>query len=154
MVSMGKYFTLNELTKSVIAARNGIDNIPSSEEIESLKILVKYVLDPIRENFNKPVMINSGFRNKQVNKIAKGQDKSQHVLGEAADIEILGVSNYDLACWIKNNLIFDQLILEFATRGDPTSGWVHVSYTNRKPNKKECLTIFTKEGYLNGIIKP
>ena len=147
---LGKYFSLEEMTKSQTAIRRGIDNIPSDQELENLVELVKNVLDPIREHFGKPVTVNSGYRGKKLNKAIKGSKNSQHCKGQAADIEIIGISNYDLACWIRDNMDFDQLILEFHNRKVPDSGWVHVSWNSPKKNRKQTLTIDsngTKQGF-------
>ena len=73
--------------------------------------------------------------------------KSQHCKGEAADLEIFGVANNELADWIKENLMFDQLILEYYIPGEPNSGWVHVSYTKEiNANRKEYLMAIKKDG--------
>ena len=140
-MKLGKYFSLEEMIKSQTAIRRGIDNIPSDDELESLFELVKNVLDPIREHFGLPVTVNSGYRGKKLNKAIKGSKNSQHCKGQAADIEIIGISNYDLACWIRDNMEFDQLILEFHNRKVPDSGWVHVSWVSPKKNRKQTLTI-------------
>ena len=149
-MKLGKYFSLEEMIKSQTAIRRGIDNIPSDDELESLFELVKNVLDPIREHFGLPVTVNSGYRGKKLNKAIKGSKNSQHCKGQAADIEIIGISNYDLACWIRDNMEFDQLILEFHNRKVPDSGWVHVSWVSPKKNRKQTLTIDntgTKAGF-------
>jgi len=140
-MKLGKYFSLSEMVKSQTAIRKGIDNLPNDEQIEALIELVENVLDPVREHFGRPVTVNSGFRGKKLNKAIGGSKSSQHCKGEAADIEIPGVSNPEVAEWIKNNLDFDQLILEFHTSGIPDSGWVHVSWRSSKKNRKQVLTI-------------
>lgn len=83
--------------------------------------------------------VRSGYRSPRVNELAGSSSTSQHLLCEAADVEIAGVDNYELAVWIRDNLDFDQLILEFYT-GEPTSGWIHVS-CKTAGNRNECLTI-------------
>jgi len=140
-MKLGKYFSLSEMVKSQTAIRKGIDNLPNDEQVEALIELVENVLDPVREHFGRPVTVNSGFRGKKLNKAIGGSKSSQHCKGEAADIEIPGVSNPEVAEWIKNNLDFDQLILEFHTSGIPDSGWVHVSWRSSKKNRKQVLTI-------------
>lgn len=85
------------------------------------------VLQPVRDNFNKPVVISSGYRSPAVNRAIGGSSKSQHMTGQAADFIIPWIDNYDVANWIKNNLKYDQLILEFYLGGN--SGWVHVGYS-------------------------
>jgi len=140
-MKLGKYFSLNEMTKSQTAIRKGIDNMPGEKELEALKQLVQHVLDPVREHFAKPVTVNSGFRSVKLNRAIGGSSRSQHCKGEASDIEIVTVSNYELACWIRDNLEFDQLILEYHDRDIPDSGWVHVSWKSPKKNRKQVLTI-------------
>lgn len=156
-MNLSKNFTLNELTKSQTAIRNGLDNTPGQVEIDNLTILCNKILEPVRKNFKKPVIVSSGYRSPAVNAKAGGAKNSQHRTGQAADIEIPGVSNYELAKWIADNLEFDQVILEFYTPGDPSSGWVHVSYAG-SANRKQKLTasrvktaLGLKTVYSNGL---
>ena len=135
-------FTLQELIKSQTALRKGINNKPASPDIVvNLQTLCEKVLQPVREHFGKPVTVNSGYRCPKLNKAIGSSSKSQHTKGLAADIEIPGVSNKELAEYIESNLPFDQLILEFYNGVDPNSGWVHVSYVNDDKNRKQTLTI-------------
>ena len=120
-------FTLKELTKSQTATRKGIDNEPGTAEIENLIHLAKTILQPVREHFGKPVMISSGYRSPALCEAIGSSAKSQHAKGEAADFEIGGVDNKELAAWIAANCEFDQLILEFYDGVDPNSGWIHCS---------------------------
>ena len=147
-------FSLAEMTKSDTALRLDMDNTPGPEEIENMTRLCECVLQPVRNHFGKGVKVNSGFRHPDVNAKVGGSKTSDHCKGMAADIEIPGVANADLAKWIVDNLEFRQVILEFYTPGVPDSGWVHVSY-NPSDNKKQVLTATKKEGktvYLNGLI--
>ena len=135
-------FTLQELIKSQTALRKGINNKPASPDIVvNLQTLCEKVLQPVRDHFGKPVTVNSGYRCPKLNKAIGSSSKSQHTKGLAADIEIPGVSNKELAEYIESNLPFDQLILEFYNGVDPNSGWVHVSYVNDDKNRKQTLTI-------------
>lgn len=149
-MKLGNYFWLSEMTRSQTALRRGIDNTPNNEEIENLKNLVYYVLDPVRDFFRLPVTVNSGFRCQDLNKALGSKTTSQHTQGKAADIEIPTVSNLDLAKWISDNMDFDQLILEFHTVGDPRSGWVHVSWDSKENNRRQVLTI-NKDGTSIGL---
>jgi hypothetical protein len=147
-------FTLSELTKSETALRYDMDNTPTQEVIGCLQALAVYVLQPVREHYATGVKVNSGFRHPEVNAKVGGSKTSDHCRGMAADIEIPGVSNYELAHWIQENLSFTQVILEFYTPGVPDSGWVHVSYD---PNnlKKQSLTATKQDGktvYLQGLV--
>lgn len=147
-------FTLSELTKSETALRHGMDNTPGETEIANLKTLAEKVLQPVREHYQKGVKVNSGYRAPEVNQKVGGSRTSDHCKGQAADIEIPGVPNADLAKWITENLDFTQVILEFYTQGIPDSGWVHVSYDPQNL-KKQALTAVKQNGktvYLPGLV--
>ena len=147
-------FSLEELTKSETALRMGLDNEPNDEQLANLVALCECVLQPVRDHFGKGVKVNSGLRTLPVNRAIGSADHSDHTKGMAADIEIPGVANSDLAQWIVDNLEFRQVILEFYTPGIPDSGWVHVSY-NPADNKKQVLTATKQNGktvYLNGLV--
>ena len=153
-MNLTKNFTLEEMTKSETALRYDIDNTPNEQEISAMKLLAEKVLQPVRDHFGKGVKVNSGFRNQDVNQKVGGSRNSDHTRGQACDIEIPGVPNAELAEWIKDNLQFNQLILEFYTPGIPDSGWVHVSYIP-EDNKKQVLTATKKDGktvYLQGLV--
>lgn len=147
-------FSLAEMTKSETALRLGLDNEPNDEQLANLVALCENVLQPVRDHFGKGVKVNSGLRTLPVNRAIGSADHSDHVKGMAADIEIPGVANAELAQWIVDNLEFRQTILEFYTPGIPDSGWVHVSY-NPADNKKQVLTATKQNGktvYLNGLV--
>ena len=147
-------FTLAEMTKSETALRKGLDNTPGETEIANLQLLCEKVLQPVRDHFGKGVKVNSGFRHPEVNAAVGGSRTSDHCQGQAADIEIPGVANAELAEWIKDNLEYRQLILEFYTPGIPDSGWVHVSY-DPADLKKQVLTATKQDGktvYLPGLV--
>jgi len=144
-MNLSKNFTLSEMTKSETALRHDMDNTPGEKEIGNLKLLCEKVLQPIRDHYGKGVKVNSGFRHPEVNAKVGGSKTSDHCLGQAADIEIPGVANAELAEWIKDNLEFRQLILEFYTPGIPDSGWVHVSYV-LEDNKKQVMTATKRDG--------
>ena len=132
-------FTLDELIKSQVAERKGINNNPSPEQIENLKALAVNILQPIRSHYNEPLQISSGFRCAELGIAIGSSVNSQHVADDnaaAADFEIPGVDNRELAKWIRSELEFDQLILEFYRDNEPTSGWIHCSYsTNNNRNQ-------------------
>lgn len=144
-MKLSKNFSLKELTKSQTAMRNDIDNSPNTEQIVNLTALCNCVLQPIRDEHGR-VDINSGLRVLELNRKIGSSDNSQHVLGMAADIECPDVDNFELAKWINDNLDFDQLILEFYTAGEPTSGWVHVSYNRDGSNRKKAMTAVKNNG--------
>tara|TARA_R100001126_G_C4811042_1_gene141862 strand:- start:144 stop:608 length:465 start_codon:yes stop_codon:yes gene_type:complete len=147
-------FSLKEMIKSQTALRKDIDNEPGEEEIENLKLLCENVLQPVREYYGKAVRVNSGYRSPELNSAIGGSKTSDHCKGMAADIEINGVANAELAEWIEKNCEFRQLILEFYTPGIPDSGWVHVSY-NWEDNDKKVMTAMKENGktvYKLGLI--
>lgn len=127
MQRLSKDFRLSEFLKSQTAERRGIDNTPSELVVDNLARLCANVLQPVRDRFG-PVVVSSGYRSPALNAAVGGSPTSQHLQGEAADIEVPGVTNYALAKWIAESLSFDQLILEFYTPGKFASGWVHISY--------------------------
>ena len=137
-------FTLSELTKSDTAIRKGINNNPSGEQIEKLKLLCENILQPVRDHFGR-VKITSGFRSVELCLAINSSANSQHARAEAADFECPGVDNAALADWIKRELPYDQLILEFYTPGEPNSGWIHCSYTEGTP-RASFLHAFRSEG--------
>ena len=149
-------FTLEELTKSETALRQNIDNTPTVEVVENLTRLAEKVLQPVREHYGKGVKVNSGFRSLAVNAAVggvQGAKPSDHTRGMAADIEIPGLPNAELAQWIEANLEYTQVILEFYTQGIPDSGWVHVSY-DPSSLRKQSLTAVKQNGktvYLPGL---
>jgi len=135
---ISQHFSLFELTKSAVALRHGIKNIPGPLEIINLTALAAHILEPVRQKFAIPFSPSSGYRTRRLNDVIGSKSTSQHILGQAADFEIPTVINRDVADWIKDNLDFDQLILEFHQENDPQSGWVHCSYVPHN-NRNQCL---------------
>ena len=147
-------FSLKELTTSETATRKGLDNTPNEAVTANLKTLAENILQPVREHYGKSVKVNSGYRAPEVNAAVGGSRTSDHCKGQAADIEITGVANGDLAKYIAENYKFTQVILEFYTQGIPDSGWVHVSY-DANDLKCQTLTAVKKDGktvYLPGLV--
>ena len=138
-------FSLNELTKSQTAERKGIDNTPGPNHQENLKSLWEMILQPVRDHFGQVVSVSSGYRSQELCVAIGSSTQSQHAKGEAADFEIFGVSNKELADWINENLDYDQLILEYWKESDPNSGWVHCSYTDGS-NRKQYLRAYKENG--------
>ena len=134
---MGKYFTIEELTKSSTAKRAGIKNIPNEKELKNLNSLIDNILDPLREAYGKPIIVTSGFRCEELNDLVNGVRGSQHRTGQAADIRSKVDTRkenkklFDLV--IALELPFDQLIDEY------DYNWVHVSFSDR--NRRQILHI-------------
>jgi hypothetical protein len=138
-MKLSNNLSLAEMTKSSTAQRRGIDNMPTPEHMENMKVLAAKIFQPIREHFNRPILISSGYRSKALNDAIGGSQTSQHSIGEAIDIDMDGttLSNTDVFNYIKDNLEFDQLIWEFGNEQKPD--WVHVSYKANGPQRKSIL---------------
>ena len=140
-----KNFSLKEMTFSDTAIRKNIPNEPDNECLINLTNLCVKILQPVREHFGRSVRINSGYRCVKLCEAVGSSGKSQHAKGQAADFEINGLSNKELATWIYKNLDFDQIILEFHDpTGEPISGSVHCSYRNDGTNRGKGLIINKK----------
>lgn len=141
-------FSLAEMVKSQTALRKGIDNTPDSSAIENMEKLCTAILQPIRDAYSIPFTVSSGYRCPELCIAVGSNIHSQHAKGQAADFEIPGISNMQLAEWIRDHLPFDQLILECYTGGN--TGWVHCSYVHEP--RKEVLTYDRANGYRHGLI--
>ena len=154
MTQLSPNFSLHEMTKSETALRMGFDNTPGETETENLRALCENVLQKVRDHYGKGVKVNSAYRSPESNAAVGGSKTSDHCKGMAADIEIPGVANAELAQWIMDNLEYTQLILEFYTPGIPDSGWVHVSYdpNNLKKQELTATKVAGKTTYLPGLV--
>jgi hypothetical protein len=147
-MQLSSNFSLQELTKSQTAERKGLDNTPDSTQIAALVKLCENILQPVRDHYGVPFVPSSGFRSPELCLAVGSSIKSQHAKGQAADFEVPGVSNLELAEWIRDNLEFDQLILECYSGGN--TGWVHCSYVHEP--RKQLLTYDRNNGYREGLI--
>ena len=143
-MQLSKNFNLVELTKSQTATRKGIDNTPSPTHQANLQSLCTSILQPIRDHFSQVVTVSSGYRSEKLCLAIGSKITSQHAKGQAADFEIFGVSNKELADYINQNLDYDQLILEYWKESDPNSGWVHCSYSEGN-NRNQYLKAYKDE---------
>ena len=137
-LTMSDGFDYNAFVYSDTAKKYNIENVPSPDQVENGKALFKNIIVPIQEKYGK-VRITSSYRNPELNKLVGGVADSQHMTGQAVDIQTPGISRYDVAHWVIENLNYDQLIVE------PT--WLHISYSRTK-NRKENLI------YKNGSLIP
>lgn len=142
-MQLSENLTLSEVIKSNTAKRLGIDNTPTEEHLRNLKLVAQNIFQPIREHFKKPINVSSGYRSKALNDATPGSSPtSQHCSGEALDLDqdemTTGVTNKMVFEYVKNNLDFDQLILEYPDEfGNPS--WVHVSYESSGRQRKQIL---------------
>jgi zinc D-Ala-D-Ala carboxypeptidase len=135
---ISKFVCYGEIIHSETASRNNLDNTPDEATIAKIKLLCINVFDKAREHFNVPLCVTSCYRSPALNTLIHGQPNSQHMKGEAIDIDcdVYGrITNKQLFEWIRDNLDFDQLLLEGGIKG-----WVHVSY-KATGNRKSVGTI-------------
>lgn len=134
-MEISKHISYDEATKSPTAIRNGISNIPTPGIIHSMETVAKECFEPLREWYGKPIKINSFYRCQVLNRLVGGSTTSQHVKGEAIDLDAGSKEeNKKLFGWCKSNLIFDQLINEY------DFSWVHISYSPGQ-NRNETIAI-------------
>lgn len=147
MEKLSKYVSLSEVTRSDNAKRLGISNNPTDEHKENLKLVCSEIFDKVREHFDKPIGISSGYRSKELNDATPGSsNKSHHCTGQALDIDadmFGGLTNKQIFEYIHNNLEYNQLIWEFGDSVNPD--WVHASYVKGN-NKKQTLRAFRRNG--------
>ena len=143
-MNLSRNFSLQELIKSDTAIRKGIDNNPNADQIEKLKALCENILQPVRDHFGR-VKVTSGYRSPELCTAIGSSVNSQHAKAEAADFEVMGTDNAELADWIHSNLSYDQLILEYYTPGEPNSGWIHCSYIP-EDRRAQFMHAYRQEG--------
>jgi hypothetical protein len=140
-MKVGKYLSLQECVKSETAIRKHIDNTPANNEVSAMIKVCAYVYDDLCEYFNCKIPVTSFYRSIELNKIIGGSKTSQHCKGEAIDLDCdtltSGLSNQIIFNYIKNNLIFDQLIWEFGNDGHPD--WVHCSVALEGQQRMQVL---------------
>lgn len=141
---ISKHITYKEATKSKTATKFGIDNTPNEEELRRMKKTARAVFEPVRTHFDVPIAVTSFFRSGKLNKRIGGSKTSQHRTGEAMDLDadiFDYISNSQIFKYIRDNLIFDQLICEYPDKnGNPS--WVHVSYDYKGNNRREILIAY------------
>lgn len=150
---MGKYFTLNELTRSATAVRKGINNSPSALIKSNLEAIIEKVLDPLREKWGKPIIVTSGYRCPKLNTIIGGASGSQHMKGEAVDIRTATDTRDEnmklLKILLKSDIVYDQVISEYVdAQGRPD--WIHISYKKNGGNRMKKTTCLNGK-YTSGI---
>lgn len=153
-MKLSKNLTLKETTMSHTAIRRGIENTPDQWAINNLQAVADHIFQPIRDHFGVPIGVTSGFRSKELNKAIGGSKYSQHMIGEAIDIDadMYGrVTNSEIFDFIKKNLEWDQLIWEFGD--DKSPAWVHVSYKESGHNRKQIKRAYrdTKGVYYRNL---
>jgi len=140
MEKFSKHVSWKEGVRSNTADRLGLDNIPNEDQIKCMKDIAEGLFEPLREWVGGPIKINSFFRGEPVNTAIGGSKYSQHMKGQAMDLDdTFGhKTNAEMYHYIKDNLDFDQLIWEFGDDNNPN--WIHVSYVTHRENRKK-LTV-------------
>lgn len=143
-VQLTPHFKLSEFIKSSTATARHIDNTPNDEQVKNLKALCENVLEPLRQHFNVPIVIGSGFRCPKLNKAVGGVANSQHQHGEAADIHIPDeATGKRWFVWLMDNVPFHQLIWEKSTPSS-THHWIHVAFKRIGTNKQQVIQNLVK----------
>ena len=135
-MKLTEHFTIAEFVRSDTATNRNIDNTPTPEVVENLRALCRNVLEPARLAFGSPIYITSGYRCQALNKAVGGKPTSQHLRGEAADLQVRGMENLrKLYMLIKDHGVFDQLLYESNKAG---ARWIHVSY-KQSGNRRQSI---------------
>jgi zinc D-Ala-D-Ala carboxypeptidase len=146
MENISKHITYSEAVKSAAGIRLGIKNVPTTKELSRMKVLAEKVFEPLREKLGVPISLVSFYRSVALNKAVGGATNSQHLAGattsknEAAmdiDADSSKTTNNEVFKYIKDNLVFDQLIAEFENEDGDGPAWIHVSYAD--VNRKQIL---------------
>ena len=143
MMKLSEHFTLAELCKT--SAKTADGNIPSHVHIENLKNLCENWLEPLRQRYNKPILINSGFRSEAVNKAIGGVKGSNHLTGCAVDIRVTGLEQaIRYACILldiseESKRDYDELLIERSPKG---TYWLHFA-VRPKDNRRKVRFIQT-----------
>ena len=146
---ISKHISYKEATHSATALRRDLDNTPNDEQLKCMEEVAENLFEPLREWVGGPIKVNSFFRGEPVNTAIGGSKRSQHMKGQAIDIDdTFGYkTNAEMYHYIKDNLDFDQMIWEFGNDENPN--WVHISWVSHRTNRKK-LTIAKK---VNGRTK-
>jgi len=146
MEKFSKHVSWKEGIRSNTADRMGLDNTPNEDQIKCMKEIAEGLFEPLRKWVGGPIKINSFFRGEPVNTAIGGSTRSQHMKGQAMDLDdTFGhKTNAEMYHYIKDNLDFDQLIWEFGDNENPN--WIHVSYVTHRENRKKLTVAFKKNG--------
>lgn len=146
MKNISKHVSYKEGVRSNTALRLGIENAPSDEQLEKMSVVANEVFEPLREWVGGPIKINSFFRCYKLNKAIGGSKTSQHMRGQAMDIDdTFGwKTNTEMFNYVKDNLDFDQMIWEFGDDDNPD--WVHISFVSKEENRNRCLKAYKEKG--------
>lgn len=150
MSRISEHISYAEGTKSILAVRYGIKNDPTPEQLDKMKVVAAMIFEPLRDKHNKPIGIASFYRCNMLNTLVGGAANSQHMKGEAMDIDAdiydNGITNQQIFEYIRKYLDFDQIIIEFPDK-DGKPAWIHVSYVSAVDNRRQVLQSDRISGY-------
>ena len=143
---ISKHISYKEATFSQTALRRDLDNTPNDEQLKCMEEVAENIFEPLREWVGGPIKVNSFFRGLLLNTAIGGAKASQHMKGQAIDIDdTFGhTTNAKMYYWIKENLDFDQIIWEFGDDKNPN--WIHISYVSPEENRNRCLLAYKENG--------
>ena len=142
MTQLSEHFSIEEMTFSDTGQRLGLDNTCAGTVLVNLSHTAAK-MEEVRTLFNLPIRVTSGYRSPRVNSAVGGSKSSDHMSGLACDFQIHGITNYDVACKIRDSAIdYGQLILEY--------GWVHIGIGSH--NRMELTKHSAASPYQPGII--
>lgn len=144
MDNISENISYKEATLSPTALRLGIDNNPDKDTLKRMQLVANNCFEPIRKMYGKPITITSFYRSQALNMAIGGSSTtSQHIQGEAIDFDC-NADNKKVFDWIRKNIEFDQLIWEYGSDGEPD--WIHISYTEQRPNRQQVLRVIKENG--------
>ena len=126
-----KNFSMEELVASNTARMKGIDNTPDKDVEARLVQLAQQVLQPLRNRYGKPIKISSGYRCKTLNKAIGGVSTSQHLKGEAVDINNGQIENKKLFL-LASKMIKEGVITVGQLIDEKGYKWLHISLPDNK----------------------
>ncbi len=141
-MQISQHITLGEAIKSQTAVRYGLPNKPGPAELQNMKLVAEKCFEPLRAHFGRPIGISSFYRSKQINELVGGSKTSQHMTGQAIDIDadlFGGITNRQIYYWLLNNVDFDQIIWEYGDDKNPA--WVHISYVSPEKNRRQAFRV-------------
>ena len=143
---ISEHISYKEATHSATALRRDLNNTPNDEQLKCMEEVAENLFEPLRKWVGGPIKINSFFRGEPVNTAIGGSRTSQHMKGQAIDIDdTFGhKTNAEMYHYIKDNLEFDQMIWEFGDDDNPN--WVHISYVSPEDNRNRCLKAYKDKG--------
>lgn len=147
MSAIGRYFTLKDVTRSNMALRHGVINEPTPQNMVCIECVINHIVDPVKDKFPS-VDISSFFRNEETNRLVGGAARSQHLSGEACDLDSpQNKDNNAIFDFIRTNMVYDQIIGEMPDENGVFS-WVHVSYVSHPKINRNQVLIKLKKGYI------